>query len=93
MPRVDLLKRIKTDGVWILRSIPRKPSGGYDWGALPDGRYFVEWYEAGKRRRAKAGVTIAQAQEAQRRKRHELEGRKLGVPDTMFRPRYLKLCL
>ena len=80
MPRVNLLKRIKTDGVWILRSIPRKPSGGYDWGALPDGRYFVEWYEAGKRRRAKAGVTIAQAQEAQRRKRHELEGRKLGVP-------------
>jgi integrase len=41
---------------------------------------IVEWYEAGKRRRAKAGVTIAQAQEAQRRKRHELEGRKLGVP-------------
>ena len=80
MPRVNLLKRIKTDGVWVLRSIPRKPSGGYDWGALPDGRYFVEWYEAGKRRRAKAGVTIAQAQEAQRRKRHELEGRKLGVP-------------
>ncbi len=80
MPRVNLLKRIKTDGVWVLRSIPRKSSGGYDWGALPDGRYFVEWYEAGKRRRAKAGVTIAQAQEAQRRKRHELEGRKLGVP-------------
>ena len=49
MPRVNLLKRIKTDGVWVLRSIPRKPSGGYDWGALPDGRYFVEWYEAGKR--------------------------------------------
>ncbi|MGD0436432.1 MAG: hypothetical protein ABSB86_08200 [Bryobacteraceae bacterium] len=88
MPRVNLLKRIKTDGVWVLRSIPRKPSGGYDWGALPDGHYFVEWYEAGKRRRAKAGVTIAQAQEAQRRKRHELEGRKLGVLgfDASFKP-------
>jgi hypothetical protein len=63
-----------------LHRFGRDASGGYDWGALPDGRYFVEWYEAGKRRRAKAGVMIAQAQEAQRRKRHELEGRKLGVP-------------
>ena len=27
-----------------------------------------------------AGVTAAQALEAQRRKRHELEGRKLGIP-------------
>ena len=33
-----------------------------------------------KRRRESAGVTAAQALEAQRRKRHELEGRKLGVP-------------
>jgi hypothetical protein len=77
--RVNLLNRIKPDGVWILRSIPRKLSGSYDWGALPDGRYFVEWYEAGKGRRENAGVTIAQAQEAQGRKRHELQGRKLGV--------------
>lgn len=61
MPRVNLLKRIKTDGAWVLRSIPREPSGGYDWGALPDGRYFIEWYEAGKRLPAKAGVTVAQA--------------------------------
>jgi integrase/recombinase XerD len=80
VPRVNLLKQIKADGVWVLRSIPRKASGGYDWSALPDGRYFIEWYEAGKRRRETAGLTVAQAQEAQRRKRHELEGRKLGVP-------------
>ncbi len=33
----------------------------------------------GKRRREGAGVTAAQALEAQRRKRHELEGRELGV--------------
>ena len=93
MPRVNLLKRIKTDGVWVLRSIPRKSSGGYDWGALQDGRYFVEWYEAGKRRRAKAGVTIAQAQEAQRRKRHELEGENWEFRDTRLPPRLPKLRL
>ncbi len=56
-------------------SLPAATIGAH----LPDGRYFVEWYEAGKRRRVKAGVTVAQAQEAQRRKHHELEGRKLGI--------------
>lgn len=44
-------KQFKADGAWVLRSIPRKASGGYDWTALPNGRYFIEWYEAGKRRR------------------------------------------
>jgi len=80
MARINILKKINTEGHWILRSIPRKSSGGYDWTALPEGRYFVEWYENGKRRRGAAGVTAAEALEAQRRKRHELEGRKLGVP-------------
>ena len=80
MPHVNILKKINTDGQWELRSIPRKPSGGYDWTALPDGRYFVEWREEGKRRREAAGVTAAEALEAQRKKRHELEGRKLGIP-------------
>src|SRR5689334_7692130 len=48
--------------------------------ALPEGLYLIEWRAGGKRRRESAGVTAAQALEAQRRKRHELEGRKLGVP-------------
>src|ERR1700758_5700984 len=61
-------------------SIPRNPKGNYDWNALPDGRYYVEWYMGGTRRREGAGVTAAQALDAQRRKRHELEGRKMGVP-------------
>jgi integrase len=34
----------------------------------------------GTRRRVSAGVTAAQALEVQRRKHHELEGRKLGIP-------------
>jgi hypothetical protein len=34
----------------------------------------------GKRRRASAGITAAQALEAQRRKTHELEGRERGLP-------------
>jgi hypothetical protein len=78
--RVNIVKRIKSDGRWKMLSIPRNPKGNYDWNALPGGRYYVEWYLGGTRRRASAGVTKAQALEAQRRKRHELEGRKLGVP-------------
>ena len=80
MSRVNIVKRIKSDGQWKMLSIPRNPKGNYDWNALPDGRYYIEWYLGGTRRRAGAGVTTAQALEAQRRKRHELEGRKLGVP-------------
>jgi integrase/recombinase XerD len=78
--RVNIVKRIKMDGRWKMFSIPRNAKGNYDWNAIADGRYYVEWYAGGTRRREGAGVTAAQALEAQRRKRHELEGRKLGVP-------------
>ena len=80
MSRVNIVKKIKIDGDWKLLSIPRNPKGNYDWNALPEGLYLIEWRAGGKRRRESAGVTAAQALEAQRRKRHELEGRKLGVP-------------
>jgi hypothetical protein len=77
---VNIVKKIKVDGDWKLLSTPRNAKGNYDWNALPDGLNLIEWRAGGKRRRESAGVTAAQALEAQRRKRHELEGRKLGVP-------------
>jgi integrase len=77
---VNIVKKIKIDGAWKLLSIPRNAKGNYDWNALAEGLYLIEWRAGGKRRRESAGVTAAQALEAQRRKRHELEGRKLGVP-------------
>ena len=80
MSHVNIVKKIKIDGDWKLLSIPRNAKGNYDWNALPEGLYLIEWRAGGKRRRESAGVTAAQALEAQRRKRHELEGRKLGVP-------------
>src|SRR5579885_2357169 len=76
MARVNILKQVKVDGKWVLRSIPRKTSGHYDWSALPDGTYFIEWRENGQRKREPAGITAVQATEAQRRRRHELEGRR-----------------
>ncbi len=78
MSRVNLLKKIKVDGRWLLRSIPKRANGNWDWAALPDGKYFIEWYEGGRRRREFAGVTVAQVSEAQRRKRFELQGLTLG---------------
>jgi integrase len=79
MARVNIIKQIKQGTKWTLRSIPRKESGNYDWTALPDGDYFIEWREDGRRRRQPAGDTAAQALEAQRRKRHELEAHALGL--------------
>ena len=86
MARVNIVKRIKINGRWVMRSIPRKQSGNWDWNSLPDGRYYVEWYEQGSRRREPAGTTVAQALEVQRRRRHLAEGQALGLRPGDARP-------
>jgi integrase/recombinase XerD len=77
--RGNLLKQIKIDDRWVLRSIPKKPNGQRDWNALPDGSYFIEWRENRKRRRLPAGTTVAQALEVQRRKHAELAAIAFGI--------------
>ena len=47
MSRVNIVKRIKIDGRWKMFSIPRNAKGNYDWNAIADGRYYVEWYVGG----------------------------------------------
>src|SRR5437867_3791501 len=79
MPRVNILKQLKVGDRWKLVSIPRDAHGRYDWKALAEGRYFIEWWERGKRRRQAAGATTADALEAARRRKHILEGRALGI--------------
>lgn len=92
MAHVNLLKQVKIDDRWVLRSIPKKPNGQRDWSALPDGSYFIEWRENGKRRRLPAGATVAQALEVQRRKHAELAALAFGIimprprPDDMPKP-------
>ena len=51
MARVNIVKQIKVEGGWVLRSIPKKPSGSHDWGALPEDTYFIEWRDNGQRKR------------------------------------------
>ena len=80
MSRVNIVKKIKVDGDWKLLSIPRNTKGNYDWNALPEGLYLIEWRGGWKRRRESAGVTAAQALEAQRRKRHELRAESWASP-------------
>lgn len=82
MARVNLVKQFKVDGKWVLSSIPKKPNGHYDWNALPEGTYFIEWRENGQRKRDPAGITAAQALEAQRKKRHALEARRWNPPPS-----------
>jgi len=79
MPRVNILKQVKVEDRWKLVSIPRDEDGRLDWKSLPDGRYFVEWWEAGKRKREAGGATVADAQEVARRRKHKLEARALGL--------------
>jgi hypothetical protein len=40
--RVNIVKRIKIDGLWKMFSIARNVRGNYDWNAIADGRYYVE---------------------------------------------------
>ena len=63
----------------MLVSIPRNHKGDHDWIALPDGRYYIEYRENGQRKRAAAGVTVADAKNAARMKKYELEGRAMGL--------------
>ena len=79
MSRVNILKQVKVGDRWKLVSIPHDDHGRNNWKALPEGRYFIEWWERGKRKRQAAGVTTAEALEAARRRRHILEGRALGI--------------
>jgi integrase/recombinase XerD len=76
---VNLLKQFKSGNRWVLKSIPRKSNGQRDWSALPDGSYFIEWREEGKRMRLPAGRTVSQALEAQRIKLAELAATEVGI--------------
>jgi site-specific recombinase XerD len=81
VPKVNILKQIRVDERWKLVSVPRTDKGGYDWNALPDGRYFVEWWVGGRRKREAGGGTATEALEVARRRKHALEARVLGLAD------------
>ncbi len=84
--RVNVIKRIKLGDRWPFAAVVEK------YGKLvrdhvwvsgkdehhPEGRYYLEWYEAGKRRR-QAVSEFAEVVEAARRKCIEVEALRMGV--------------
>jgi integrase/recombinase XerD len=84
MPRVNLTRQIKRDAGWKRVPLERDARGRIRWGN-GEGRYLIEWRERGRRLRGAAGRTPAEALEAQRRRRLELEAKEnnlelLGLP-------------
>jgi integrase len=75
--RVNILQRVKTDGVWANVALKRNAKGRIAWPSA--GRYLIEWRESGIRLRQAAGGTPSEALEAQKRKRLELEARETGL--------------
>ena len=77
MARVNILRQVRTEKGWRNAALPRKQDGGIKWPTR--GRYLIEWRDNGRRLRAAAGVTPAEALEAQKRKRLELEAHSSGL--------------
>jgi hypothetical protein len=79
MTRVNIVKQIKVGDRWVLKAIPRKENGERDWKALPEGSYFIEWRQNGKRKREPAGLTASEALETRRIKKAELAATAVGI--------------
>ena len=78
MARVNITRQVKTLTGWKNISLDRDGRGRIKWGPGA-GRYILEWYEGARRRRQAGGTTPAEALEAQRRKRLELDARQSNV--------------
>ena len=77
MVHVNILQKVKEQGGWKNRPLPRDKRGRIKW---PSGRpLLIEWREDGRRQRQAAGTTSSEALEAQRRKRFELEAKARGL--------------
>ena len=72
MAHTNIIRQVKTAQGWKNVALDRDGRGRIQWGCGP-GRYILEWYESGRRRRKAAGTTPSEALEVQRRKRLELD--------------------
>ena len=75
--RVNILRRVMTSKGWANVALKRNVKRRIQWPS--GGRFLIEWRENGKRLRASAGETPAQALEAQKRKRLELDAKESGL--------------
>jgi hypothetical protein len=73
--KVNLLLYARIDTSWKFQPVRKTSQGKFVWDRGETGAYYLEWYEDGKRRRARAGTSPAEVLEARRRKILELKGR------------------
>jgi len=74
MYKVNLLLYARGDSGWKFQRVRKTLRRKFVWDNPEQGVYYLEWYEDGKRRRARAGIRAAEVLEAQRRKILELKG-------------------
>jgi integrase/recombinase XerD len=75
--RVNIVRRVKTPKGWANVALKRNARGRIQWPSR--GPYLIEWRANGRRLREAAGDTPADALEAQKRKRLELEAKETGL--------------
>ena len=88
LPHVNLLKQVKVNGTWKLATAlfdrkgrvrrDRVRVNGQDE-AHPEGSYFIEWWDHGKRRREAAGADAQDAADKARVREAELTAARYGV--------------
>jgi integrase/recombinase XerD len=87
--RVNVLKKVRVNGAWKLASVLERNgkivrdhvliSGNDEH--HPEGGYYLEWYQEGKRRRKAVG-DFSEVIEAARRKSIEVNAQKAGIIDA-----------
>lgn len=83
MYRVNVLLYARGDDGWKFQPVRKTPRGKFVWDRTENGTFYLEWYEDGKRRRARAGTRPAEVLEARRRKILELKGKAAEAGRTM----------
>ena len=91
--RVNILKKVRVGGVWKLSAVLERNgkivrdhvliSG--DDEHHPEGGYYLEWYQEGKRRRQAVG-DFSEVLEAARRKSIEVNAQKAGIIEAIPEP-------
>ena len=91
--RVNILKKVRVGGAWKLASVLERNgkivrdhvliSG--DDEHHPEGGYYLEWYQEGKRRRQAVG-DFSEVLEAARRKSIEVNAQKAGIIEAIPEP-------
>jgi hypothetical protein len=101
--RVNIIKYVKLDEGLRFAPLARKTNGNIRWGAVlvegvemrhPEGRYFIEWRQDGRRRRKAVGTIPSGILAAAQRQRAILNLRSTGVevkePKPSARMTYLQ---